>query len=121
MASFLTSYSVWIFLCSCNTIKLNRCMISVIVTSRQIFKLDSFCQSTMLILQMPSDNTVKASAEHSVSDRMIGLVAVIAACFTSGFSGVYMEKILKQSPVSTWVRNFELGKGISFSCSFLSK
>eukprot|EP00127_Corallochytrium_limacisporum_P000721 Clim_evm7s25 gene=Clim_evmTU7s25 len=38
-----------------------------------------------------------------------GLVAVIVACFSSGFAGVYFEKILKGSRTSVWVRNIQLG------------
>lgn len=42
-------------------------------------------------------------------DQLIGLSAVIAACITSGFSGVYFEKILKGSKTSLWIRNIQLG------------
>jgi len=38
----------------------------------------------------------------------IGLVSVILACCSSGFAGVYFEKVLKGSEVSVWVRNVEL-------------
>ncbi|VDN96982.1 unnamed protein product [Rodentolepis nana] len=39
---------------------------------------------------------------------IIGLAAVIFASLLSGFSAVYFEKILKNSPKSLWARNFEL-------------
>jgi len=42
-------------------------------------------------------------------DQLVGLSAVIAACLTSGFSGVYFEKILKGSKTSLWIRNIQLG------------
>jgi UDP-sugar transporter A1/2/3 len=36
-------------------------------------------------------------------------VAVLAAACTSGFSGVYFEKILKNSGTSLWMRNLQMG------------
>ena len=40
---------------------------------------------------------------------MFGLLCVIMACVLSGLAGVYFEKILKNSKVSIWVRNIQLG------------
>ncbi|CAM4919895.1 unnamed protein product [Rotaria socialis] len=40
--------------------------------------------------------------------QAIGFGAVILASVTSGFSGVYFEKILKTGPTSVWVRNIQL-------------
>ena len=39
---------------------------------------------------------------------ILGFIAVIAASLTSGFAGVYFEKILKDSQVSVWMRNIQL-------------
>ncbi len=41
-------------------------------------------------------------------NRVLGLVAVAVACVTSGFSGVYFEKVLKSSTTSLWVRNIQM-------------
>ncbi|XP_059379232.1 UDP-galactose translocator-like isoform X2 [Carassius carassius] len=38
-----------------------------------------------------------------------GLVSVIISCLSSGFAGVYFEKILKGSSASVWMRNIQLG------------
>eukprot|EP01126_Amoeba_proteus_P045399 TRINITY_DN5078_c0_g2_i3.p1 TRINITY_DN5078_c0_g2~~TRINITY_DN5078_c0_g2_i3.p1 ORF type:complete len:294 (+),score=26.82 TRINITY_DN5078_c0_g2_i3:122-1003(+) len=38
-----------------------------------------------------------------------GSVAVLTATITSGLAGTYFEKILKESPVSVWMRNLQLG------------
>lgn len=38
-----------------------------------------------------------------------GLVAVVVSCLSSGFAGVYFEKILKGSSASVWMRNVQLG------------
>jgi UDP-sugar transporter A1/2/3 len=43
---------------------------------------------------------------------MIGLGAVLSSTLTSGFAGVYFEKILKTGPTSVWIRNIQLGKKI---------
>ena len=55
-----------------------------------------------------------SSDSHNASDnedrnRIVGLVAVLCAACTSGFSGVYFEKILKGSDVSLWIRNIQMG------------
>jgi UDP-sugar transporter A1/2/3 len=39
----------------------------------------------------------------------IGFIAVFSACVTSGFAGVYFEKILKGSSTTLWVRNIQMG------------
>ena len=55
-----------------------------------------------------------SSDSHNASDnedrnRIVGLIAVLCAACTSGFSGVYFEKILKGSDVSLWIRNIQMG------------
>eukprot|EP00038_Savillea_parva_P031657 m.89240 g.89240 ORF g.89240 m.89240 type:complete len:386 (+) comp9791_c0_seq1:319-1476(+) len=59
--------------------------------------------------------TVQVGAQGSQSktpdvgqSTVVGLVAVIAACCTSGFAGVYFEKILKGTKQSVWLRNIQL-------------
>uniref|UniRef100_A0AC35U7H4 UDP-N-acetylglucosamine transporter n=1 Tax=Rhabditophanes sp. KR3021 TaxID=114890 RepID=A0AC35U7H4_9BILA len=59
------------------------------------------------LVQLPSGNA-KPNEEHSSSDHFVGLFAVLAACFSSGFAGVYFEKILKGSNVTLWMRNLQL-------------
>ncbi|NWR40626.1 S35A2 protein, partial [Tachuris rubrigastra] len=39
----------------------------------------------------------------------VGLAAVAASCLSSGFAGVYFERLLKRSGGSIWVRNVQLG------------
>lgn len=51
---------------------------------------------------------LSSSDSKDSGSTLIGLSAVIAACFTSGFAGVYIEKILKQTVVSIWIRNAQL-------------
>jgi len=46
-----------------------------------------------------------ASAQHD-GNAVIGLVAVLAACLTSGMAGVYLEKVLKGGGL--WTRNVQM-------------
>uniref|UniRef100_A0A8C4ND42 Solute carrier family 35 member A3a n=1 Tax=Eptatretus burgeri TaxID=7764 RepID=A0A8C4ND42_EPTBU len=45
---------------------------------------------------------------------LVGLFAVLLACFSSGFAGVYFERILKGSRQSVWLRNIQMGLFGSF-------
>eukprot|EP00043_Microstomoeca_roanoka_P014847 m.147974 g.147974 ORF g.147974 m.147974 type:complete len:358 (-) comp16124_c3_seq1:1086-2159(-) len=62
------------------------------------------------LIQMPDSN---AGGSHSVGERFMGLIMVITACFSSGFAGVYFEKVLKGETAGVWVLNVQLaGFGI---------
>ncbi|XP_053325669.1 UDP-N-acetylglucosamine transporter isoform X2 [Spea bombifrons] len=61
------------------------------------------------LVQWPSDSNSSPSKELSVGSRFVGLMAVLTACFSSGFAGVYFEKILKETKQSVWIRNIQLG------------
>jgi UDP-sugar transporter A1/2/3 len=49
-----------------------------------------------------------ATVLPGAASKMLGLLAVGIACVTSGFSGVYFEKVLKSSATSLWVRNIQM-------------
>ncbi|KAJ8724978.1 hypothetical protein PYW07_015936 [Mythimna separata] len=40
--------------------------------------------------------------------KILGFSAALAACFISGFAGIYFEKVLKESDISVWMRNVQL-------------
>ncbi|CAG8460869.1 9176_t:CDS:1 [Acaulospora colombiana] len=45
----------------------------------------------------------------ATQNPLIGLIAVITSCVSSGFAGCYFEKILKTSETCMWIRNIQLG------------
>lgn len=65
------------------------------------------------LVQLPSASVQNPSSSSGVSSReqspLLGFSAVVMACFLSGFSGVYFEKLLKSTPQSVYVRNVQLG------------
>nr|XP_033778753.1 UDP-galactose translocator [Geotrypetes seraphini] len=52
----------------------------------------------------------QAGNKETAGDQnyFVGLLAVILSCISSGFAGVYFEKILKGSAASVWLRNVQL-------------
>lgn len=54
----------------------------------------------------------------TAGSQFMGLMAVLMACVSSGFAGVYFEKILKGTKQSVWVRNIQLGL-FSFILGFI--
>ncbi|XP_008316126.2 UDP-galactose translocator isoform X2 [Cynoglossus semilaevis] len=62
------------------------------------------------IVQVQQEGNKEASVVNSTNQNyFVGLVAVVISCLSSGFAGVYFEKILKGSSASVWVRNVQLG------------
>ncbi|KAJ8274563.1 hypothetical protein COCON_G00091880 [Conger conger] len=62
------------------------------------------------LVQWPSEfPAIPEQKELSAGSQLVGVVAVLVACCSSGFAGVYFEKILKETKQSVWVRNIQLG------------
>ncbi|KAM4610192.1 UDP-galactose translocator [Polymixia lowei] len=62
------------------------------------------------IVQVQQEGKKEASVSDSSNQNYsVGLIAVVISCLSSGFAGVYFEKILKGSSASVWVRNVQLG------------
>ncbi|XP_064382823.1 UDP-N-acetylglucosamine transporter-like isoform X2 [Halichondria panicea] len=92
---------------------LTTALFSVLLLNR---KLNSLKWASLVILmfavalvQWPSGDSARDEdpGEQS-SSPVIGVGAILLACVSSGFSGVYIEKILKQSQTSMWIRNIQL-------------
>jgi len=62
-----------------------------------------------LVQWRSNDGSATSLDQSSSRDPVKGVVAVIIACFTSGLASVYLEKLLKKTEVSIWVRNVQLG------------
>lgn len=61
------------------------------------------------LVQVSGSGDKHANASADSAHRMIGLVAVLCAACTSGFAGVWFEKILKGSQTTLWLRNVQMG------------
>ncbi|XP_066548009.1 UDP-N-acetylglucosamine transporter [Amia ocellicauda] len=62
------------------------------------------------LVQWPSEAPgVEQQKELSAGSQLVGVGAVLVACCSSGFAGVYFEKILKETKQSVWIRNIQLG------------
>jgi len=93
---------------------LTTAMLSVVILGKAL-GLTKWCALTMLLVgvtlvQWPKDwSTESAGGDAAKSDAWLGFAAVLTACFTSGLASVYLEKILKQTDASIWIRNVQLG------------
>lgn len=56
-----------------------------------------------------SNSHDSSKSDSEKNSQFVGLVAVLCAACTSGFSGVYFEKILKGAQTSLWLRNVQMG------------
>jgi UDP-sugar transporter A1/2/3 len=61
------------------------------------------------IVQTAGNTSPTTTAANDDQNRTLGLFAILCAACTSGFSGVYFEKILKGSSTSLWIRNIQMG------------
>lgn len=85
-----------------------RCLSVREVLTRSVFLFD-------MNGQWPIDAASNSQQKDlTAGSQLVGLLAVLVACFSSGFAGVFFEKILKETKQSVWVRNIQLGKQIHF-------
>ncbi|XP_065509398.1 UDP-galactose translocator [Caloenas nicobarica] len=50
-----------------------------------------------------------SAAPGPPQNQLVGLAAVVTSCLSSGFAGVYFERLLKSTGGSIWLRNVQLG------------
>ncbi|KAL6104273.1 slc35a3 [Pungitius sinensis] len=69
-----------------------------------------FLMAGVTLVQWPTESEGDTEQKVlSAVSQFVGLMAVLMACVSSGFAGVYFEKILKETKQSVWVRNIQLG------------
>jgi UDP-sugar transporter A1/2/3 len=59
------------------------------------------------LVQWPRDSAQALPGEGVEGAK--GFIAVLLACLTSGFAGVYIQKMLQQGTASIWMRNLQFG------------
>ena len=62
----------------------------------------------MVGVSMAQLSSAKGSGDSSGNSSTLGFLAVFSAAISSGFSGVYLETILKGVQTTLWIRNIQL-------------
>lgn len=88
-------------------------MFSVVLVNKKIKKLEWIGLILLFIgvslAQLPQGFETPKVIPGDNRNRIYGLLAVISCCMSSGFSGVYFERLIKTNPTqSVWIRNFQL-------------
>nr|XP_054931468.1 UDP-N-acetylglucosamine transporter-like isoform X6 [Dermacentor andersoni] len=87
-------------------------MFSVWMLKRRISKQQWFSLVLLIIgvalVQMPTEEEALGTTAKQGSYQFLGLIAVLISCLSSGFSGIYLEKLLKEITWSLWIRNIQL-------------
>ncbi|KAK8807414.1 hypothetical protein WA158_004173 [Blastocystis sp. Blastoise] len=73
------------------------------ITYQQWFSLLILASGVILVQYDQGNNKTQGSGNF-----LVGLIAILISSVTSGFAGVYMEKLFKDSKYSIWTRNFWL-------------
>jgi len=79
------------------------------ITLKKWFSLVLLFVGISLVQLNALTDTTLPSQKSTDQNPILGAAAVFLASVTSGFAGVYFEKILKTTQGSIWVRNIQLG------------
>eukprot|EP00985_Skeletonema_marinoi_P017816 scaffold9862_cov117-Skeletonema_marinoi.AAC.1 len=79
----------------------------------QYFSLMMLATGVVIVQQSANKDHQNDSSTTNEGNPMVGFLAVLVSCFTSGFATVYFEKVLKQKTtaqkqLSVYVRNMQL-------------
>ena len=93
---------------------LTTAMFSVLIVKKRIRRKQWFALLLLFIgvslVQLPQEQKDSPIGIPSAEkNRLLGLLAVIVCCMSSGFGGVYFERLIKFNPnQSLWIRNLQL-------------
>nr|CDS29768.1 UDP N acetylglucosamine transporter [Hymenolepis microstoma] len=81
------------------------------ITSIQWLSLVILIMGVAFVQLAPSANASTNTAAQTMKEQhpWLGLTAVILASLSSGFAGVFFEKLMKYTKPSIWIRNIQLG------------
>jgi UDP-sugar transporter A1/2/3 len=81
------------------------------LSSEQVLALFMLTGGVALVqLSESRNNSPSRQLARQDQDPLLGLGCVLLACISSGFAGVYLERVMKHGrPVSIWMRNVQLG------------
>jgi len=92
---------------------LTTALFSVSMLGKKLSKMQWFSMMLLFcgvaIVQLETSTASEKSSSNIEQNHLLGLGAVIMSCCSSGFAGVYFERILKESKGSIWLRNIQLG------------
>jgi len=76
----------------------------------QILALFVLTGGVALVQLSEAQSSHERTTNSNNQDPLLGLGCVLLACVSSGFAGVYLERVMKYGrPVSIWMRNVQLG------------
>lgn len=96
---------------------LTTAMFSVLIMHKRIRRRQWFALFLLFVgvslVQLPQDNdnnkVFHGRGSGAEKNRVFGFAAVVLCCLSSGFSGVYFERLIKyKANQSLWIRNFQL-------------
>ncbi|CAN8028034.1 unnamed protein product [Ixodes persulcatus] len=91
---------------------LTTAMFSILILKRRISKQQWLGLVVLVVgvvlVQTPSKPGAQKAMDVATVGQFLGLLAVLTSCLSSGFSGIYLEKLLKETTWSLWIRNVQL-------------
>jgi UDP-sugar transporter A1/2/3 len=109
----LSNLSIGVYQVSAQLKILTTAVLSVVMLGKRLSLVQWLALLTLTIgvgvVQVSTAQGGSRPQGQEEGDQVVGMVAILLACTTSGIAGVYTEKLLKQSrPVSLLMRNFQL-------------